>query len=265
MPKTSSLLLMATLASTAYAEAEQLTDLGHSVLWIAFFGLFIPTVYFYNAAMQMKSGQRYFHVLTMMITAIASLAYLTMATGYGVTTIEGGRPFLYARYIDWTLTTPLMLLDLCGLAGAGLDTTVMLVGLDILMIVAGVIGAFVPGQNKYLFFLFGMVVFMPIIYFLSVTLKAKAKETGEAASAVFNKTASLTVFTWSAYPVVWVLAEGMGVLSPDMECIVYTALDITAKSFFGFLIVNARDGLEQAIKAAPTSSGTPMAASDSKA
>merc|ERR1711865_399901 len=163
------------------------------------------------------------------ITAIASLAYLVMATGNGVTTIDGGRPFLYARYIDWTLTTPLMLLDLCGLVG---------------------------GSNKYLFFIFGMVAFMPIVYFLGVTLKSKAQETGAAAAKIFNSASLLTVIGWSAYPVVWVLAEGQGYLTVDQECVVYTILDIIAKSVFGFMIVNARDGIDEALKA---TSGTPLA------
>lgn len=252
---------MAAAPAAAKAAAEVVVpqamgDVGKATLWIAFFGLFLPTIYFYNDTFKQPEGKRYFHVLTMSITAIASLAYLVMATGNGVTTIDGGRPFLYARYIDWTLTTPLMLLDLCGLAGASFDTTLLLVVCDVLMIVAGVIGALVGGSNKYLFFIFGMVAFMPIVYFLGVTLKSKAQETGAAAAKIFNSASLLTVIGWSAYPVVWVLAEGQGYLTVDQECVVYTILDIIAKSVFGFMIVNARDGIDEALKA---TSGTPLA------
>jgi bacteriorhodopsin len=150
-----------------------------------------------------------------------------------------------------------MLLDLCGLAGAGQDTTLLLVILDVLMIVAGVIGAFIDSSTKYLFFAFGMLAFLPILYFLAVSLKAKAKAAGSNAAEVFNTASLLTIVTWSAYPVVWMLAEGTGALSPDTECIVYTILDITAKSVFGFLIVRARDGIGEIHQAAmaPLSGG----------
>merc|ERR1711871_445905 len=143
-----------------------------------------------------------------------------------------------------------MLLDLCGLAGAGFDTTFLLCALDVLMIVAGVIGAFIDSSTKYLFFIFGMVVFLPILYFLAFTLKSKANSTGAEAAKIFNTAGTLTVIAWSAYPVVWVLSEGTNFLSPDVECLVYTILDIIAKSVFGFLIIGAREGVERAMMAA---------------
>ena len=45
---------------------------------------------------------------------MAFLSYYAMATGYGWTTVSVGssdmaRQFFYARYIDWAVTTPLLL------------------------------------------------------------------------------------------------------------------------------------------------------------
>jgi len=90
-------LIATTVTSVAAESTEQLGDVGHATLWVAFFGLFLPTLYFCNATMQQAEGKRYFHVLTTTITAIASLAYLVMAMGYGVTSTYDGRPFFYAR------------------------------------------------------------------------------------------------------------------------------------------------------------------------
>ena len=105
---------------------------------------------------------RKFHVITTFICMIASLAYLTMATGNGVYLRPFDcRAFLYARYIDWFFTTPLQLLDLLGFAGAGPNTTNFLIGVDVLMIVSGLIGAFLDGSVKYLFWGFGMLCFFP--------------------------------------------------------------------------------------------------------
>jgi bacteriorhodopsin len=44
------------------------------------------------------------------------VSYLAMATGASSTILDDGREFYYFRYIDWLITTPLLLLDLALLA-----------------------------------------------------------------------------------------------------------------------------------------------------
>merc|ERR1719238_204279 len=154
-------------APAAHASAsdapEPLSDMGKKLLWVAFLGLAVPTAYFWQQTMAQADGKRKYHIITFGITAIASLAYLTMATGHGVYIRPfDGREFFYARYVDWAFTTPLQLLDICGFAGASDDQTMWLLGVDFLMIIAGLIGAFLEG--------------------------------------VFNKISLLTAVSWAAYP-----------------------------------------------------------------
>merc|ERR1712130_665916 len=53
------------------------------------------------------------------VCLIASLAYLTMATNNGwYTRCHDGRQFFFARYIDWVVTTPLMLHALAHFANS---------------------------------------------------------------------------------------------------------------------------------------------------
>merc|ERR1719261_330808 len=144
-----------------------------------------PAAYFWQQTMAQEDGKRKYHIVTFGITAIASLAYLTMATGHGVYIRPfDGREFFYARYIDWAFTTPLQLLDIYGFAGASNDQTLWLLGVDFLMIIAGLIGAFLEGQEKYYFWLFGMCMFMPILSALLGGLKASAATKSEAAQGL---------------------------------------------------------------------------------
>lgn len=225
---------------------------GKDALWLGFIGMFVPTIFFAIATMKEPAGKKYFHVVTTMITAIASLAYLTMAAGYGSIIRDDGRQFFYARYIDWVVTTPLLLMDLAGLAGATNDVTLWLIGVDVLMIVAGLIGALVDGGMKWAFWGFGMFAFAPIVYFLVTDLSGR--NTGSEAGAVLRKVATLTAITWTAYPIMWAVGEGSGMISADAEAIGYVVLDVTAKSGFGFLVISARDGLDQALAAAGSGS-----------
>merc|ERR1719284_1181401 len=48
---------------------------------------------------------------------------------------------------------------------------------------------------------------------------------------------NITVVTWFFYPIVWIFAEGTGDMSAYAEAICYTALDVIAKSVFGFVLV----------------------------
>ena len=73
------------------------------------------------------------------------------------------RLFFYARYIDWLLTTPLLLYDLASVAGVESGETFGIIGLDVLMIVAGLIGSTQTPEYRWIFWAFGMLTCAPCI------------------------------------------------------------------------------------------------------
>merc|ERR1711937_17606 len=153
---------------------------GRIGLWIAFGCMFVPMLIFWFKAASKPAGQRKFEYLSMAINGIASLAYLTMATGYGAK-IVNGQEFFFARYIDWTLTTPLMLVDLILLAHgakAKMETILHIVAVDMLMVVGGLIGALQGAdESKWVFFAFSMFMFCPIFFYLLFDGSFKATST----------------------------------------------------------------------------------------
>jgi bacteriorhodopsin len=58
------------------------------------------------------------------------------------------RAIWYARYIDWTITTPLLLLELLLVTGLPLSQIFSVLFFDILMIETGLIGALVRSRYK---------------------------------------------------------------------------------------------------------------------
>merc|ERR1719408_245714 len=133
----------------------------------------VSTLYFYQAALKAGPGKMKFEVISMMVTGIATVLYMTMFSGAGKSFVkELGHDinphdtrdaFYWGRYVDWVLTTPLMLWDILALAGAPSDEIAMAVILDMLMIGFGCAGAQTPDQNKWFFFMFGMVTFFHIV------------------------------------------------------------------------------------------------------
>jgi len=211
----------------------------------------VSTAYFYKAAMAKKEN-RFFEILTMMITGLATLAYLSMYTGAGYFWIAEkgvagkGReiaPMYYARYLDWITTTPLMIWDVLALAGAPNDDILQCVFIDVLMIAFGCVGAQTPEGQKWYFFIIGMLCYFHVVQTL---LKYnKSMKYGEAARALYNKVASMTIVLWSLYPVVWIVAEGLRLISPSLEACCYMIMDVLSKCLFGFFIVGGRTALEQ--------------------
>lgn len=220
-------------------------ELGSYALWVSFIMLAASTVYFMFAMFSVPDGQRKFHIYTMAITGIASVAYLTMAAGGGYIGGEDGkRQFFYARYLDWTATTPLLLLDVAALGGASTDTLLFLLLTDALMIVAGLVGALFDTQIKWFFWMIGNFFFAPIVYVLVSGLTASSQKLGTSGAVM--PIAVLTAVSWTAYPIVWALCEGTGVLDCDTEAMLYCGLDITAKAIFGFMIISSRDAIAAA-------------------
>ena len=74
--------------------------------------------------------QRKFYYLATYICGFAAMAYFAMLSGQGWTAIAGCRQFFYARYADWLITTPLLILLLGLVAGAGVDVVAGAIGSD---------------------------------------------------------------------------------------------------------------------------------------
>lgn len=72
------------------------------------------------------------------------------------TVVRGGyREIFYVRYIDWFITTPLLLTDLMLTAGMPWPKIAWVVLVDWFMIVLGLVGALVASRYKWAYFSVG--------------------------------------------------------------------------------------------------------------
>jgi len=208
------------------------------VLWVTFGLLFVPFLYFFcmSFSKQQDEDQNFNSVRSTasIVCAIASLAYLTMALGYGFVTKCNGRDFYYARYIDWALTTPIMLYEIAKLSDRDDVTTWFLVLMDVFMIIAGLIGELIEGSERWAFFGFSMLAFLPILYFVCIMYSIVSDKGGcgtnglglgqnkkrgvtpdKTREDVVRRIAGITLLTWIGYPIIWILASVHG---PTTSC-----------------------------------------------
>lgn len=247
------------------------SDIQTIALGIGTLGMALGTLAF----IAMGSGEtnerkQEFFIITTFITGIASVAYFSMFQGFGVieVTLANGEALTiyWARYADWLFTTPLLMLDLVLLAGADRNTIATLIGLDVGMIVTGLAGALATGAGSPLspagtriaWWGISCGFFVVLLYYLVSTLsQAAAQRSGDVAS-LFSTLRNLVIVLWTAYPIVWILgtesALGLGTGSPglislNVETILFMVLDLAAKVGFGFILLRSRDVLDQAAAA----------------
>ncbi|MFC7072219.1 bacteriorhodopsin [Halovenus rubra] len=238
-------------------------------LWLGTAGMFLGMLYFIIRGWNVNDSRREkFYIATIMITAIAFVNYLSMATGFGLIeiTYEGETYAIYwARYTDWLITTPLLLYDLALLAGADRNTIGTLIGLDVLMIGTGAIATLATAPlldevvaNRLVWWGVSTGLLLVLLYFLFTSLTERVKDLPASTQSTFSTLRNLILVLWLVYPVWWLVGtEGVGVLpGPEdglyFETAGFMVLDLAAKVGFGIILLRSHQVLD-AVKERTTS------------
>ena len=127
------------------------------------------------------------------------------------------------RYMDWAVTTPLMLIALLSANGFQTGSISTAIGADMLMIYFGYKGTQqVTLGKKQLNFVISCAFFLPVLYFLN-----KCKH---ALNAKY-----LTILVWLLYPVVWYMNESKQ-WTNAMSTSIYAVMDVCAKVGLVYLL-----------------------------
>lgn len=199
------------------------------------------------------------------VCSIAASMYLLMAQGQGDVVVSNTRIALtpagiggatdaklvyFARYLDWVITTPLLLIGLLGIGLAavrqggeavrqrnGLIGGV--IGADILMILTGLFGALsLDSTHKYVWFAVSCVFFLGVLAVIWGPVRASANAQGRPVAALYGRLLSILTVLWFIYPVLWLLGtEGTSSISLNTEVVVFTVIDLLAKVGFGLVLV----------------------------
>ncbi|KAF1817412.1 family A G protein-coupled receptor-like protein [Eremomyces bilateralis CBS 781.70] len=238
-------------------EYQTATRAGGIALWIGFAIMLISSAVFAGLSWKVPISKRVFHVVTTLVTIIATLSYFAMALGQGKTlhrtvvvhehkhgippvyhTIY--RELYYARYIDWFLTLPLLLLDLTLLAGVSGGHILMTVLASMIMALSGLfsaLGAEGTGQ-KWGWYAVACIAYLVVIWHLAIHGRAAAYARNSKVGNFFVAIAGYTIIVWTAYPVVWGVANGSRHTSAvNGEIIAYVVLDILTKPVFGLWLL----------------------------
>ncbi|KAK0738087.1 putative opsin protein [Schizothecium vesticola] len=232
---------------------------GHRTLWVMFAIMLASSGVFAVSSWNVPVSKRIFYVTTTLTAIIASLSYFALASGQAIsyncinvrdshenvpdTFHDVCRQVYWARYVDWALTTPLLLLNLCLLAGVDGAHTLMAIAANVIMILSGLFSAFgtTGTAQKWGWYTIACASYVFVIWHVALHGARMSDAKGARVSKLFTWMAVFTFALWSVYPVVWAVADGARKINVDKEILIYAILDALAKPVFGvWLIISHR-------------------------
>ncbi|KAH8805850.1 hypothetical protein F5884DRAFT_755401 [Xylogone sp. PMI_703] len=234
---------------------EKITSEGTRTLWVGFAVILISTLIFIVMAWRTPVQKRLFHVLVSFMGVIATISYFAMATGDGVTYIHsrhvehhkhtGGvtkehifRQVFWAHYVQWALTTPLLILNLAFLAGLSGASIIVAIFSNISMVLLGLFSASAHrSAPKWGYFAMAIVAYLFIIYQFILPARRAVLARDNTTTKIYASLGVFVFILWTLYPILWALGDGAGKWDVDTGVIAYAVLDILAVPVFGFWLL----------------------------
>jgi bacteriorhodopsin len=248
------------LADSPLPELQTLTrgqyDLVEYALVGAGFALLAYTLYSWTGRTEVGVRYRPAVLAGLCIGAVATLSYLLLflrwsngfeLTDAGYVPNDQARLALSPRYVDWSVTVPLLtaeLLAVCSLAGArarALRASTMTAAF--LMILTGYLGSQVVGEGRdtTALVVWGLVstAFYGYLYVVLIgAVRSSLPTMGREAAVSLRNAAIVLLATFGVYPLVYAVPVFVDVTAAWLTTIqlAYSAADVLAKVGFGVLV-----------------------------
>ncbi|MEG3635376.1 bacteriorhodopsin [Micromonospora palythoicola] len=161
--------------------------------------------------------------------------YVVMAVGGGRIEVADQTTF-WARYADWVVTTPLLLVALSLTAMHALPRkrwglVRALVAADIIMITSGFLADLMESRaGRYGLYAVGVVALLVVFGLIWGPLRATAARQPAPMSRVFTQVALLLSVLWIGYPLIWILGpSGIGQFGETTDTALFVILPILSK------------------------------------
>lgn len=212
-----------------------------------YMAMLAASVFFFFERSQVSQKWKTSLLVSGLITGIAAVHYFYMKDYYGAT---GDNPTAL-RYIDWTLTVPLMCIEFYLLlkpAGAKISLMWKLILASVWMLVFGYIGeAFTDGSTSHSV-IYGVLSTLGYVYILYTAWAGEARKlsVNNSSTKVQKGIRALAWFVlvgWAIYPIGymampggWLGPDGLGLLEVADMNLIYNLGDAINKIGFGLVV-----------------------------
>ncbi|QYO64151.1 bacteriorhodopsin [Leptolyngbya sp. 7M] len=179
----------------------------------------------------------------------SGLAYMAMAIDQGKVE-AAGQIAHYARYIDWIVTTPLLLLALSWTAMQFIKKDWTLIGFlmstQVVVITTGLIADLSERDwVRYLWYICGVVAFLIVLWGVWGPLRQKSKSQGPELAELHDRLTIYFTVLWIGYPIVWLIGpSGFGWIDQTLDTFLFCLLPFFSKVGFSFLDLHGLRNLQ---------------------
>ncbi|KAJ6151713.1 hypothetical protein N7470_006841 [Penicillium chermesinum] len=237
---------------------QELGVTGKRTLWVVTVLMGISSLVFYSLAARAPLTKRVFHTLSALITTISFITYLALATGQGTdfkyahvlqkhkhvpnTHDDVFREVLYLRFVNWALTTPLLLINfalLSGLPGAHLLAAIAGTWVSL---AAGYLGSFAEHTSvRWVWLTITCLGFLVSLHHGGFHAQRAARNKEAQTQRFFTALSGAGFVVSALYPIA--LAAGTLALkiSVDVETILFAVQDIFVQGILGYWLLLTHD------------------------
>ncbi|KAJ5632047.1 Opsin [Penicillium lividum] len=240
---------------------QELEITGKRTLWVVTVLMGISSLVLYSLAARAPLPKRVFHTLSALITTISFITYLALSTGQGYsfnylnvihknkhvpdTHDEIFRSVLWLRFVNWALTTPLLLTNfalISGLPGANL---VAAIAANWVMLASAAFGSFAGHTSaRWGWLTLSCIAFLVTLHHAGFHAQRAAKTKDAQMRRFFGAFSGSAFFALALFPIA--LAAGTLALkiSVDTETIIYAVQDIFTQGLLSHWLVISHDAAQ---------------------
>ncbi|MEM7512761.1 MAG: bacteriorhodopsin-like [Bacteroidota bacterium] len=215
-----------------------------------YMSMFAASVFFFFEMGNVEGKWKTSLLVSGLITMIAAVHYFYMRDYYLAT---GDSPTEF-RYIDWTLTVPLMCVEFYLLLkpyGAKTDLMWKMIGASVVMLVAGYIGEAIAPQQTIMW---GVISTLGYVYILYEATAGSVKKLADASNNPNVGTAvrllrNFVLVGWAIYPIGYMTMEGNLLAGMGNLDLLYNIADAINKIGFGLVVYSVAVNSRQAATA----------------
>ncbi|WP_375464373.1 bacteriorhodopsin [uncultured Methylobacterium sp.] len=221
-------------------------------LWLTLAGMSLGAAAILFVAKARTADEEVDGVLHGIVPIIAACSYFAMACGQGLIALPtSAEPaaqwdFYYARYLDWTFTTPILLFALSTAAmHAGMRRHGAVFGLiaaDVIMVLTALFfGASAVPWIKWTWFAISCGAFLGVYYVIWGPLREENAKEGEDVRTTYIRDAAILSVIWLLYPLVLLVGtDGLKIIDPVLTTAGIAVLDFAAKIVYGLMATFGR-------------------------
>ncbi|AXR76864.1 bacteriorhodopsin [Natrarchaeobaculum sulfurireducens] len=175
----------------------------------------------------------------LVIPAFAGLSYLFMTLEIGVVEVGDNSVYLF-RYIDWLVTTPILVAYVGYVAGAPRKWIIAVAVADAMMIAIGFAATLLTGIATWIGFGVSAIFHVSLLAILYLIFPRYVSQYPER-YRLFKVLQNHVGLLWLAYPLIWLASPaGVGAVSVVGTAMIIAYIDVVAKTPYVYFVWNER-------------------------